>query len=48
MQSLFKTVEDLKKKGIAIIYITHRLTEVFEIATHVAIMRDGVITLEAR
>ena len=44
VQSLFKT--DLKKKGIAIIYITHRLTEVFEIATHVAIMRDGVITLE--
>ena len=35
-----------KKKGIAIIYITHRLTEVFEIATHVAIMRDGVIALE--
>ncbi len=46
MQALFKTVEDLKKKGIAIIYITHRLTEVFEIATKVAIMRDGVITLE--
>ena len=46
MQALFKTVEDLKKKGIALIYITHRLTEVFEIATHVAIMRDGVITLE--
>ena len=46
VQSLFKTVEDLKKKGIAIIYITHRLTEVFEIATHVAIMRDGVITLD--
>ena len=36
----------MKKKGIAIIYITHRLTEVFEIATHVAIMRDGVITLD--
>ena len=46
VQALFKTVEDLKKKGIAIIYITHRLTEVFEIATKVAIMRDGVITLE--
>ena len=27
------------------IYITHRLTEVFEIATDVAIMRDGLITL---
>ncbi|MBR5287745.1 MAG: sugar ABC transporter ATP-binding protein [Clostridia bacterium] len=46
VQALFKVVEDLKKKGIAIIYITHRLTEVFEIATDVAIMRDGMITLE--
>ncbi len=45
VQSLFKVVEDLKKKNIAIIYITHRLGEVFEIATHVAIMRDGVVTL---
>ena len=46
VQALFKVVEDLKRKGIAIIYITHRLTEVFEIATSVAIMRDGLITLE--
>ena len=46
VQALFKVVEDLKRKGIAIIYITHRLTEVFEIATDVAIMRDGQITLE--
>jgi AI-2 transport system ATP-binding protein len=43
--SLFNTVNELKKQGISIIYITHRLTEVFEIATSVAIMRDGVITL---
>ena len=46
VQALFKVVEDLKRKGIAIIYITHRLTEVFEIATSVAIMRDGLITLK--
>lgn len=45
VQSLFKVVEDLKAKGISMIYITHRLTEVFEIATDVAIMKDGVITL---
>ena len=45
VQSLFKVVEDLKRKGISMIYITHRLTEVFEIATDVAIMRDGLITL---
>jgi len=45
VKSLFKTVEDLKAKGISIIYITHRLTEVFQIADQVLIMRDGVITL---
>ncbi len=45
VQSLFHVVEDLKSKGISMIYITHRLTEVFEIATDVAIMKDGVITL---
>ena len=45
VQALFKVVEDLKRKGISMIYITHRLNEVFEIATSVAIMRDGVITL---
>ena len=46
VESLFKVVRDLKAKGISMIYITHRLNEVFEIATSVAIMRDGQITLE--
>jgi len=46
VQALFRVVEDLKSKGISMVYITHRLNEVFEIATDVAIMRDGVITLE--
>ena len=45
VQSLFKVVESLQAKGVSMIYITHRLTEVFEIATHVAIMRDGLITV---
>ncbi len=45
VESLFKIINDLKKKNIGIIYITHRLEEVFEIATNVAIMRDGIITL---
>lgn len=44
-QSLFELVEELKQKKIGIFYITHRLTEVFQIATHVAIMRDGVVSL---
>lgn len=46
VESLFKVVKGLREKGIGIIYITHRLAEVFEISTHVAIMRDGMITLQ--
>jgi AI-2 transport system ATP-binding protein len=45
VESLFKIIRDLKAKGISIVYITHRLTEVFQIADQVLIMRDGVITL---
>ncbi len=43
--SLFARIADLKAKNIGIIYITHRLNEVFDIATHVAILRDGIVTL---
>lgn len=48
VESLFKIIEELKQKGIGIIYITHRLAEVFQIATDVAIMRDGQITLKGK
>jgi len=48
VNSLFKVIENLKKKKIGIVYITHRLNEVFMIATHIAIMRDGVITLSGK
>lgn len=43
-ESLFKIVKDLHESGISIFYITHRLSEVFEIATSVVILRDGMIT----
>lgn len=46
VEAMFRIVKEMKDKGIGIIYITHRLAEVFEIATHVAIMRDGIITLK--
>ena len=45
VESLFKIVNDLREKKIGIIYITHRFDEVFTIATNVAIMRDGIVTL---
>lgn len=38
---LMDMIEKLKKTGISIIYITHRLDEVFRIADRVSVMRDG-------
>ncbi len=48
VNSLFKCVRELKEKGIGIIYITHRLAEVFEIATDVIIMRDGIAPVRGK
>ncbi|NLB90607.1 MAG: sugar ABC transporter ATP-binding protein, partial [Clostridiales bacterium] len=45
VESLFQMVHRLKSQNISIIYITHRLNEVFEIADRAIIMSDGVITL---
>jgi len=38
---LFRIVRDLQSHGIAIIYISHRLDEIFEIADRVMVLRDG-------
>jgi ribose transport system ATP-binding protein len=41
LNKLFSIIRDLKGKGIAIIYISHRLEEIFEICDTISIMRDG-------
>ena len=38
---LFDRIRRLKRDGIAIIYISHRLSEVFEIGDHITVLRDG-------
>lgn len=38
---LFNIVEKLKKKGVAIIYISHRMDEIMRISDDISIMRDG-------
>jgi len=38
---LFNLINRLKKQGISIIYISHRLEEVFEICDRVTVLRDG-------
>ncbi|HIU75904.1 MAG TPA: sugar ABC transporter ATP-binding protein [Candidatus Pelethocola excrementipullorum] len=41
VETLFNIVRDLKKRGVTIIYISHRLEELFELADRVTVMRDG-------
>lgn len=43
ISNLFKIIAMLKKKGISIIFISHKLDEIMEICDHVTILRDGVI-----
>lgn len=38
---LFKIIEKLKKKNVAIIYISHKMEEILKISDEVTIMRDG-------
>lgn len=40
---LFSKIKNLKKQGIALVYISHKLEEVNEISDVVTIMRDGII-----
>ena len=39
--TLFKLINELKAKGIAFIYISHKMDEIFEISDEVTVMRDG-------
>ena len=41
VELLFKIINDLKKKGVAIVYISHKLNELFNIADRFEVLRDG-------
>lgn len=43
--ALFRIVRRLQSDGISIIYISHRMAEIFEISDRVTVMRDGGIVL---
>lgn len=49
-QQLFKVIRMLREKGISIIYISHYLEEVFEVADRLTVLRDGrtVATAETK
>jgi ribose transport system ATP-binding protein len=41
LENLFRVVRSLQAQGIGIIYISHRLREIFELADEVTILKDG-------
>jgi inositol transport system ATP-binding protein len=41
VEILFNTIKDLKSKGVAIIYISHKMEEIYRIADRITVLRDG-------
>jgi len=44
LETLFTIIRDLKKKGVSVIYISHKLEEIFTLCDWVTVLRDGEIT----
>jgi ABC-type sugar transport system ATPase subunit len=40
-EKLFQVIAELKRRGIGIIYVSHRMEEIFRLADRVTVMRDG-------
>ncbi|AYM19938.1 sugar ABC transporter ATP-binding protein [Agrobacterium tumefaciens] len=40
-ENLFKLMKQLRSEGLAIVYISHRMNEVYELADRVSVLRDG-------
>ena len=43
VELLFRKIAELKAKGVSIIYISHKMDEVFRIADDISILRDGAV-----
>ncbi|MGT2919824.1 sugar ABC transporter ATP-binding protein [Streptococcus canis] len=42
-ENLFKIIRSLKAEGVGIVYISHRMEEIFKITDVVTVMRDGIV-----
>ena len=48
VQSLFGSIRELAKRGICVLYISHVLDEIFEIADNLTVIRDGRVVLTSK
>jgi ribose transport system ATP-binding protein len=47
VERLYEVVRTLKQQGVAMLYTTHRMAEISELADHVVVLRDGQLVLDA-
>ena len=47
VERLYEVVRTLKQQGVAMLYTTHRMAEIQELADHVVVLRDGQLVLDA-
>lgn len=47
VERLYEVVRTLKQQGVAMLYTTHRMAEIQELADHVVVLRDGALVLDA-
>lgn len=40
-RGLFEVINSLRKKGVSIVYISHRMEEIFELCDRITVLRDG-------
>jgi len=48
VERLYEVVRTLKQQGVAMLYTTHRMAEIQELADHVVVLRDGGLVLDAQ
>ncbi len=46
INNLFESLEELRKKGVTCVFITHKLAEIFQVTDHTTVLRDGEVTGE--
>ena len=50
IEFLFKKINELRDRGITVIYVSHKMDEIFRIADYITVLRDGqhIRTVEAK